>query len=319
MRKNDSDKRLIRFAVVTILLLLVSLVYVGIKSSNTQSTLKETQKEMEAILSINAELEEDYNLAIQELESLKGDNAELNNRIDAQIIELGRLKTQINGLLKNKRDLDAAKAQIAEMKASVAEYLEEINRLVEEKNQLEDKASTLQVDLGKESAKRKELEEKTGELSNLNQKLTSQNEDLSNKVTQAASIKIAEIAVSGIEVKRSGKEKSSRKASKADKLEVCFSALDNLLSEQGKEKFYIRIIAPSGETISSKNFGGGTMVEKEKGKEVRYTFASLINYKKEGIRACVEYATDEPFAKGKYAVEFYNKGYLSGKSEFELK
>jgi predicted nuclease with TOPRIM domain len=319
MRKNDSDKRLIRFAVVTILLLLVALVYVGIRSSNTQSTLKETQMEMEAILSINAELEQDYNNAIQELESMKGDNAELNNRIDAQIIELGRLKTQINGLLKNKRDLDAAKAQIAEMKASIDEYLEEINRLVEEKNELEDKASTLQVDLGKESARRQELEEKTGELSNLNQKLSSQNEDLNSKVAQASSIKVAEIAVSGVEVRRSGKEKSSRKASKADKLEVCFSALDNLLSEQGKEKFNIRIIGPSGETISSKNFGGGTMVDKEKGKEVRYTFASLINYKKEGIRACVEYATDEPFAKGKYSVEFYNKGFLSGKSEFELK
>jgi predicted nuclease with TOPRIM domain len=319
MRKNDSDKRLIRFAVVTIVLLLVALVYVGIKSSNTKTSLKEAQKEMEAVLAINAELEDDYNNAILDLESMRGDNAELNNRIDAQIIELGRLKSQINGLLKNKRDLDAARAQIAEMKSSIAEYIEEINRLSEERDELENKAGSLQQDLGRESERRKELEVKTGELNSVNQKLSSENENLSNKVSLASSIKITEIEVLAVEVRKSGKEKTSRKASKADKLEVCFSALDNPLTEQGKEKFYIRVIGPGGETISSKNFGGGTLVEKEKGKEVRYTFASLINYKREGVRACLNYATDEPFAKGKYTIEFYNKGYLTGKSEFELK
>src|SRR5690606_16388413 len=64
-----------------------------------------------------------------ELDELKGNNEQINALIDQQKVELMAQKNQIATLLRDKRQYDAARAEIGDLKAKVAGYIAEIEQL----------------------------------------------------------------------------------------------------------------------------------------------------------------------------------------------
>lgn len=316
MKTSNSDKKLLRFAVVTIIILLAALIYLAVNRSVVSGELKETKESLDETTQLRNELEEEFSTAIAELEAMKSDNLDLNNRIEAQKLELTKQKEEISSLIRAKRDLDQVRKQLKELKTNSDNYIAEINSLKEQNEVLQLTATGLKDTLLIERENKRRIEEK---LSTENQLLSEEREKLSSKVSMASVVKTTNIAVRGIMVKKSGKEVSKSKAKSVDMLETCFTAMDNNIVNPGKEQFFIRIITPSGETISSTGEGGGVTIANLANKEIRYTVAKSAEYKNEALDICVNYSSAEGFANGTYTVEIYNKGYLSGTSTFVLK
>lgn len=328
--KPDSDnskQRIIAIAAVVIIALLgvnIFLLVNRAKQSRVNQELTTTLTETEEL---KADLEKQYYEALSELEEMRGSNEELNALIETQKEKLTDSKNQIEALLRDKRNLVAARQKLNELNAQVEQYVAEINQLRAENEQL---ASTntqlsqakdsLSTALSSSQMTNQELSEARASLVSEKEQLVSENTNLSRKVTRASVIDVQEIDVTGLKIRNNGKRASKRNAEKIDELEVCFNTTMNEVTEPGVEEFYVRIINPRGETMAIDEMGAGILKNAETGEEVRYTFTKEVEYNYDSDTYCIVWApTNYDFQEGVYTVEIYNKGHLAGSSNFELR
>jgi regulator of replication initiation timing len=288
---------------------------------NVSSTRDLEQKiaELEEAEKLRTELDNQYNQAIAELDKLKGDNEQINALIEQQKAELAAKKEEIAGLMKEKKKLDTAWAEIKSLKTKVAQYIADIEQLKNEQVQLVESNTRLkqETETLKTNLVAKSTENET--LSIAKAQLVNEKEELSKSVQLGSVIKVKDISVTGYKVKKSGKTVKRESAKRVDQLKVCFTTVANEIVQPGSEQFFIRIISPQGETLAIDDLGSGTTVNSKTGEEVKFTQAQEYQYNNDETQLCFLWQPETDFQKGKYNVEIYNKGILSGKGEFELK
>ena len=317
--KKSSTNPLIPIAVTIGFLLLVAVAWLTYNSISTTRSLEQKIVELEEAEKLRTELENQYNQALSELESMKGDNEQINALIDQQKAELEVQKNQISGLLRDKRQLDAARAEIGNLKAKVAEYVAEIEQLrsqqemlTEENLVLKEEKDSLHVTLQSRVAENESLYTAKAQL-------VSEREELSKAVQVGSVIKVKDIVVNGMKLRKSGKTAEKSSAKRVDQLKVCFTTVANDVVQPGTEKFFIRIINPKGETLAIDDLGSGATVDNKTGQEVRYTQVKEYDYANDETQLCFVWKPNMAFQSGNYSVEIYNKGHLAGAGEFELK
>ena len=110
-----------------------------IRDSNKVTDKSQVQQtEMMELQKVQAELDQDYQAALESLEEMRGSNTQLNALIDSQKVELKAQKEKINGLIWSKKELDKARIEIKTLNANVAKYLADIQQLKEENKILSD-------------------------------------------------------------------------------------------------------------------------------------------------------------------------------------
>jgi myosin heavy subunit len=324
---DNSKHRIIAITAVIIVALLgvnIFLLVNRAKQSRVNQELSTTLTETEEL---KADLEKQYYEALSELEEMRGSNEELNALIETQKEKLTESKNQIEALLRDKRNLAAARQKINEISAQVEQYVTEINQLRAENEQLA--SANTELSMAKDSLStalstsettNQELSEARASLVSEKEQLLTENTDLSRRVTRASVIDVQEIDVTGLRIRNNGKRTSNRKAEKIDELEVCFNTTKNEMTEAGVEQFHVRIINPRGETMAIDEMGAGILKNADSGEEVRYTFTKEVEYNYDTDTYCVVWApTNYDFQEGVYTIEIYNKGHLAGSSNFELR
>lgn len=104
-----------------------------------------------------------------------------------------------------------------------------------------------------------------------------------------------------------------------DYIQICLDTYENEVAEIGSETFFVRVVNPVGETMAVENLGSGVLEKSVSGDKVRYTKAAEVEYDQTAVKTCLDWNPNTSFQEGKYIVEVYNKGFLSGKGTFELK
>ena len=301
------------------LLLLGSIAWLTYESMSTTRELEQKVAQYEEAEKLRAELENQYNDAIAELEKLKGENEDINRLIDEQKAELDAQRSRISGLIRTQRRLDAARAELRDLKVTVEGYVAEIEQLQEEAEQL---ALANAMLLGERDSLNLTLDAKNmenTELMAVQAKLVSEKEDLTKSVQIGSVVQVKDVEVTGLRTRKSGKTKSKGSAKRIDQLKVCFTTIVNDVVQPGTEEFFIRIVNPKGETLAIDDLGSGTTTDSRTGEEVRYTQVKEYDYANDETQLCFLWKPNMPFQSGKYDVEIYNKGYLAGKGQFELK
>ena len=142
---------------------------------------------------------------------------------------------------------------------------------------------------------------------------------LAKKVDIASAIRVKNVTVKSVDVRNNGKEKSKSRAGKVDKLNICFTTEPNEVVPSGEESFQIRIVDPTGAPLAIESLGSGVTNDKKAESEVRFTTVATCQYDNGETNVCGAWQPGQNFAKGKYSVEVYNKGYLVGTGAFNLK
>lgn len=324
MKSSQNNQK--TFYIVTIIVLLGIIGFLAINTFQQSKQVSQKEEQLEEAAGLQADLERQYYESLAELESLRGNNEELNAMIDAQKEELKQQKNQISQLIKTKSDFNAAKAQIAELKAQTAQYVEEIeelksrNKALELANQeLSSENINLQETVQKTKMEKDQILTEKTSLETEKTELSKQNIELSKKVSRASAVQVDNIEVQGVTIRSSGKQRKRRKASNIDRLNICFTLEDNVVTDPGYERFYIRILSPQGETISVEGLGSGIFISSENNQRIRFTQIKELEYDNTTQETCMHWEQDGPFNQGEYAIEIYNKGYLVGKDKFLLK
>ena len=142
-----------------------------------------------------------------------------------------------------------------------------------------------------------------------------QNSELSTVVRDAAALQTVGLVGMGVIERRSGKQIPTERATRSDKLKVCFTVAKNMLTEAGDKELYVQVIDPKNNVL-----GSNDQIEFED-QVLNYSLISRFNYENRNLNICeyINELEDSKFEKGRYKINVFNDKALISSSEFELK
>lgn len=257
---------------------------------------------------------------------LRQQNGHLDTLLDGFQAELDRRKAMVEKLISEASVNDEAKSKLPQALAQIQQIsalrdllVQRVGNLQDENKQIAEQKNIATQKADELGAKVVETEEKVAQLETQRQALTEEKTQLEQKVVKAAALKVRNLKATGIYFKNGGREKEICKASKSEKMKVCFDVETNSNTDPGEELFIVRIVTLDGKTLSADIQGSSVFYEKETKGSMRYTTSVSLTYDATSKSACAYWQQPEGFAKGDYQVEVYNKGHLAGRSSITLR
>jgi hypothetical protein len=137
-------------------------------------------------------------------------------------------------------------------------------------------------------------------------------------MNQATFIKAYDVTATTYKLKGGDKEQPTEKASRTDRVRVCFTIGENPLVTSGKKIIYIRISRPDNVVVIKSKYDTFAF----NGQTVPYSIREDIDYAGKSMNVCVNWTkrnTDEPAMKGKYNVTVFTEDKEIGSGTFELR
>jgi chromosome segregation ATPase len=283
-----------------IVLLLVSLglnAYLFTSKNNIQ---EEAKTEKDSLITARIDVEKELNDTYTELNQYKGENARMDSLIAAANIDIDKYKERIAALIKKEGNSSALnkklKAELEELKGLRDKYLEQIDALMVENEQL-----------------KKDKQDLTSKVENLSQ-------NLEQTVTTASVLRAEYVKVKSFKKRSNDKYTETAMAKRTNKLETCFTILENKIAKGGSKTIYLRILEPSGKVLGNRAEGSSTFKKTGSSEELLFTASQQIDYDNKNQDLCINWEEAERnFAPGKYIMEIYVDGNLSGSSEVNLR
>jgi hypothetical protein len=144
--------------------------------------------------------------------------------------------------------------------------------------------------------------------------------NLQSTVATASVLKAEYIKISTFKKKGSGKYVTTALAKRTNKIETCFSILENKIAKTGDKNIYLRIVEPGGKVLGSGNSGSSTFKVNGSGEEMLYSASKISNYNNDRVDLCMDFEQEERnLVPGNYIIEVYIDGTLSGAGSYVLR
>jgi predicted nucleic acid-binding Zn-ribbon protein len=276
---------------------------------NNQSSQEITSHETKetAYMSARDSVQMLYNDALSRLDSITGNNNNLQGQLTDKTTEISKLKSEINSILKKK---NATQAELAKAKDLI--------------NQLNSKIENLEADNARLTGENQQLtssntqltEEKTALQQNL-QTTTAEKDELASTVDVASTFSASNFQISPIHEKKNGKEKTTTTAKRVDKLKVDFD-VENRIAKSGPADMYVIVTAPDGKVISDPSMNSGTFTTRNEGDKT-FTSKVSVDYEQGTRKAMSVPIRQNDFQTGDYKIEVYHNGFKIGEGVKTLK
>jgi regulator of replication initiation timing len=235
-----------------------------------------------------------YDVAIDENDVANKNLIEARGRIQGLIDSLKISETNVKSLWRYKQ--------------KYASLQKEMDVLLEQNDSLRVENSYLATSL---DSTRVRLEERTM----FTDSLLVQNTALAEVVENASVLNTVGLKGFGVIERTSGKLIPTERASRTDKIRVCFTVAKNALVQAGDQELYVQVIDPKNNTLGLNEqvqFGEKTL---------NYSIISKFNYENGSLNICEFVASKgkNNFEKGRYVVNVFNEKDLVSSSEFTLK
>ena len=250
------------------------------------------QAEVDSLMRVHNELKESYGELSLEL-------AEKDSIIQADAVEIKKL-------LDSQWDYNRIKKKLANLQDISQRYVRQMDSLYTVNRELVAENERIREEF---QAERRQ-----------NTTLTRQKEELTNKVNQAATMRISNYKDKAVRFKGSGKESDTDRASRTERIRIDFNVAANELIEPGTKLFYVRIADPKRAIISKGT--GDEYSFKSNGETLQFTEKVRVNY--DGTETAVRAYYVKPDAyelmPGTYFIDVYEQGgKLIGQTTVDLK
>ena len=260
------------------------------KKENEAQLTKEKQMVMDDLSAMAAQ----YDAAISENE-VKNDQL-----LDA--------KERIQGLMDSLKTSQASLNSLWRYKQKFFNLQKEMDVLLAQNDELRVENSLLATTL---DSTRVQLAERNV----FTDSLLVQNTQLATVVENASVLSAVGLKGFGVIERSSGKLIPTERATRSDKIRVCFTVAKNNLVEAGDQELYVQVIDPKNNVI-------GVNEQIQFGEEtLNYSVVSKFNYEQRNLNICEFVASKDKngFEKGRYVVNVFNKKDLVSTSDFTLK
>ncbi len=262
------------------------------KSSN--QIQKDLTEEKQLVMNDLNAMAKQYDVAISENDVANKNLTDARARIQGLIDSLKISETNVRSLWRYKKKYQSLQ--------------KEMDVLLAQNDSLRVENSYLATSL---DSTRVRLEERTM----FTDSLLVQNNALAEVVENAAVLSTVGLKGFGVIERTSGKLIPTERASRTDKIRVCFTVAKNGLVQAGDQELYVQVIDPKNNTL-----GLNEQVQFNE-KTLSYSIISKFNYENSSLNICEFVASKgkNSFEKGRYIVNVFNEKDLVSSSEFTLK
>jgi Tfp pilus assembly protein PilO len=298
MEENSSSNKGSKILLILLaLVILLLIVWIFIQRSSLTKLTKE--KEQEAI-----ELKYELDSVIQEHNKIKLAYGALSDSLSAKDSIIQANAIEIRKLLDTEWEYNKIRKKLEFLQKVAQGYVHQIDSLYTVNRELKAENEKIRQDYRIEQ--------------NRTQTLIKDKEQLSQKIDQATFIKAYDVTGTTIKLKGGSKEVASEKASRTDRVKVCFTLGENPLVKPGKRNVYIRITRPDNIVVTKSKYDTFTF----NGQVIPYSLREDIDYQGKAMNVCVNWDkkdTDKSAMKGKYTINVYTDDKEIGSGSFELK
>jgi len=254
-------------------------------------------------------LTQEKQLVVEDLNSLKSE-------YDKAILESNATNEELVSARDNiAKYIDSVKSMKADI-GTLSKYRRQVRVLKDEREQLLRQVDSLKTSNTMIAMQRDstyvELEKQTV----FNDSLVVQNTQLADVVEKGSALNLATFNVDAVKERNSGKLVSTSRASRTDKLKICFTVANNIIAEAGDREFFLEVLDPQGNVL-----GESYSKTNDSGASVTYSKGTNFYYENKALDVC-DYISKPAgdFQKGNYMVNVYdNKLTLLGTNKFALK
>ena len=263
------------------------------------------KKTMEHQMDLKIQFIEQKNILRDELDDLIDEHddlleeyGDLNEQLFQKDSLIQEQISEIRNLIRTKNDLKEAREKIDNLKRIAQNYVKDIDSLYYVTERLSsENDSVIKVN--------KDINWK-------NYKLNKTNIQLSEKVNMGSTLKIKDITVEPFRYRSTGKEVSTRSASKTQTLRTCFYISANLIADPGKKEVSIQFVNSRNEILSSSD----TILNNE---GTMFSSKTSIEYKNKQEFVCLDWQRYIPLEEGEYIVKIFIDDVFTSETDFKLR
>jgi len=290
-QQNNSNSTLKVIISVLAILLVGSLFYIY-KISNdvkyVQNELTSTMTEKDSIMKNLQELKATYDAAIAENTSMS----------DELVKERDKVVNLMNDINKSKGDASKYRAEYLKLESNLKVLMAEKKKKKKQNVTLTTQRDSTVVVLG--------------EAKKVNEILVEEKNDLSKTIEKGSKLSLVNLQTVAYQLKSSGKQIATDKASRANVLKISFTIAENQIAKSGNKEYYVQVIDSKNNVLGEKktvNFDENSLT---------YSFISKVKYENKTVNVS-EDLSGKDFAKGTYFVNVFDKNELVSKTSFSLK
>jgi cell division septum initiation protein DivIVA len=297
---NSTENKQKRTTLLLLILLALSVIGNLFQMRNQSNTVETHEIKIDSMIEVRVELEKELSSVEMELEKYRGISSSLDSMLNDANEQLANQEQKIRLLIANEKDakkLNAKlKTELAELKRSRDEYLERIDQLITENNLLKAQNESLNASVNN---------------------LTDEKRSLQQKVNTASTLQAEYLQIGTFKKKGSGKFIETSIAKRTNKIEVCFTVLENKIAKPGDRTAYAVITEPNGKILAAYT---KTEFSTADGQTLAATASQVLSYKNEKANMCLNFENDTRIlTPGTYNVEIYLDGVVVANSAFALK
>ena len=293
--KNSSRLKWLFIVFIFIILSLVSSLFFQKEQMKKQMDIK-----IQFVEEKN-QLRDELDDLIDEHDNLLEEYSGLGDQLQVQDSIIKQQISDIRGLLRKENDLKLAREKIDRLKEIAKRYIANIDSLLVLNQKLtKQKDSVIRVN--------KDINWK-------NYKLNKQNIELEKKVFEGSILEISDLNVKTFRYRKSGRLVETSSAKKTQILQVCFLVLQNTIAKKEIKNYYLQIIDPNSNVISSNDnikYGIDSTT-------FLFTKKDSSFYDNSEQSICLDWQRINVLQEGIYKVHLYVDERLSAKTAFRLK
>lgn len=298
-QKNNGSKIWIVLALIFLIAAIGVLVYFMPKIGEYQKLVEE--KEQEKLL-----LQYDLEDLMKTHDSIKMEYGTLADSLTAKDSIIQANAKELKELLNYKWEYRKANKKLNLLRKITQGYVHQMDSLYTVNKELTEENEKIRQQYAREQDRTRTL--------------TKDKEALIEKIDDAAALSAFNIKASTVRFTGSGRARETDKASKVERVKVCFTLGENKLIDPGLKTVYIRVIRPDDVVVTQKV--DGPYVFEFQGNEIEYTASKDVEYKNAETPVCLHWdkkSKTEPAMKGVYKVAIFAETYEIGNTTFELK
>ena len=252
---------------------------------------------------------------------LEADKAEVQKELEALVVSYNEILQ--DNKLKDK-DLIAARDRVIVLLDSVKDYKAnlsiitrykaQVRGLKNERAQLFKRADSLLVVTQRLAIEKDSTTAVLIKTIKVVDSVTTANTQLFKSLEKGALIGISNLDATAIIVRKGGKIKETKRASRADKIRVCYTIAPNTLAQAGDRVLYVQVINPDNNIIGDKSnitFGQDLLT---------YSKSESVFYENQALDVCaIVGSTGQDVLKGLYTINIFDAQRQIGSTTLMLK
>jgi len=296
--QNSTSRKVKIFLSVLTIIVVILIFWLFIQRSQLMTLVKEKETE-------KTELQHELDSVISEHNKIKISYGALSDSLASKDSIIQANDIEIRKLLYTQWEYNKVRKKLTMLQHIAQGYVRQMDSLYTVNRELQVENERIRQEVKTEQSR--------------NYTLMKDKEELSEKMNQAAFIKAYDVTATAFKLKSGGnKEQITDKATRTDRLRICFTIGENPLVQSGKKIVYIRIQRPDNVVVTKSKYDTFLF----NGQTLSYSIREDITYQGKSLNLCVNWTkkdTDKPAMKGRYVVTVFADDKEIGSGNFELK